>query len=299
MNLRFSFLSILSLLLLSCERERNGDSNENLLSCYANSNAQAILHNGIDREYVLYVPNSYDGSSTVPLMFNFHGFGGSASNFVFNADLRSLAELETFILVYPQGSCQDGAAHWNPCQPGAGNKSSADDLGFVELMITEISSRYAIDMERIYAAGYSNGGMMAYGLATHKSDLIAAAASVSGAMLDCSGLIHHPMPVLHLHGTSDAVIPYEGDSLYSSVQHFLDFWIDFNNTHSDPVITIDTTGGMTVEHYVYGSGDNGVSVEHYKYVGGGHEWFEARYQGQSTAELVWNFLSSYDLNGLR
>ena len=248
---------------------------------------------------MLYVPNSYNTANAVPVVFNFHGFGGSASQYMMEADMRSEAESGTFILVYPQGSCLDGSSHWNPCPSGGDNKSSADDLGFVELMITEISSQYSIDSERMYAAGYSNGGMMAYGLATHKSDLIAAAAAVSGAMLECSGTIQHPMPVVHLHGTSDAVIPYDGNSQYSSVQNFLDFWIDFNNTNSDPIVTTDTTGAIPVEHYVYSSGNNGVSVEHYKYIGGDHVWFEGRYQDQSTAELIWNFVSRYDLNGLR
>ena len=70
------------------------------------NNAQSIVHDGINREYVLYIPNSYDGTSSVPLMLNFHGFGGSARRIIWkNADLRSVAETNTFILVYPQGSC--------------------------------------------------------------------------------------------------------------------------------------------------------------------------------------------------
>jgi polyhydroxybutyrate depolymerase len=69
-------------------------------------------------------------------------------------------------------------------------------------VITEISSLYKLDMQRIYVVGYSNGGMMAYGLANYKSDLVAAVASVSGAMLNCTRSTSHPMPVIHLHGTA-------------------------------------------------------------------------------------------------
>ena len=113
MKTHLLFISIFLLLLSGCnnESESNDASDENPQSCYANSNAQVMVHNGINREYVLYVPSSYDGSQSVPLMLNFHGFGGSASDFMFNADLRSLAESETFILVYPQGSCLDGSSH--------------------------------------------------------------------------------------------------------------------------------------------------------------------------------------------
>ena len=279
------------MILSSCR----ADDNENSEQCYSNNNTQSIVHDGVNREYVLYIPNSCDGTSSVPVLFNFHGFGDNASDYMNNADMRAVAESDTFILVYPQGSCSDGSSHWNPCPTGGDNKSTADDVGFVESMISEISSQYNVDMERVYAAGYSNGGMMAYGLANYKSDLIAAVASVSGAMLDCIGSTSHPMPVVHLHGTSDGVLPYNGSSDWSSAQSTLDHWINFNNTVLTPTVTSDNN----IEHYVYDQGDSLVSVEHYKYIGGDHVWFSATFQGQNTSELVWNFVSRYDINGLR
>ena len=291
--LLFTFLlTILS----SCRKDEVNDNSE---SCYTNTSAQSIVHNGVNREYVLYIPNSYDGTSSVPLMLNFHGFGGSASDYMQEADMRSLAEADTFILIYPQGSCLDGLSHWNACPLGGDNKSDADDFGFVEAIINEISSQYNVDMERIYAAGYSNGGMMAYGLANYKSNLVAAVASVSGVMLECTGSTSHPMPVVHLHGTSDGVLPYNGSSDWNSAQSTLDYWINFNNTITTPTVSIDNSGGMLIEHYVYDQGDSSVSVEHYKFIEGDHVWFSATYQDQNTSELVWNFVSRYDINGLR
>ena len=279
------------MILSSCR----ADDNENSEQCYSNNNAQSIVHDGVNREYVLYIPNSYDGTSSVPVLFNFHGFGDNASDYMNNADMRAVSESDTFILVYPQGSCLDGSSHWNPCPTGGDNKSTADDVGFVESMISVISSQYNVDMDRIYAAGYSNGGMMAYGIANYKSDLIAAVASVSGVMLDCTGPTNHPMPVVHLHGTSDGVLPYNGNNDWNSAQSTLDHWINFNNTVLTPTITSENN----IERYVYAQGDSSVSVEHYKFIGGDHVWFSATYQGQSTSELVWNFVSRYDINGLR
>ena len=291
--------TLLILVVSSCKNDDGKGDDYNSDECYLNTNTQTLVHDGINREYILYVPNSYDETSATPILFNFHGFGGSASQFISRADMRAEAELNSFILVYPQGSCLNGASHWNPCPIDGDNKSTADDVGFVEAMINEISSQYNLDMERIYAAGYSNGGMMAYGLANYKSDLIAAVASVSGSMLDCLETPSHPMPVLHLHGTSDDVVSYNGSNDWNSVQSTLDYWINFNNTVSTPTINEDTTGGMTIEHYVYGQGDNSVSVEHYKYIGGDHVWFIETYQGQNASKLVWNFMSRYDINGLR
>ena len=292
----FSFLTAI---ISSCNNDNTKDY-DNSEGCYSNTNSQTIVHDGMNREYILYVPNSYDETSAIPILFNFHGFGGSASQFMQEADMRAEAELNSFILVYPQGSCLDGVPHWNPCPIGEDNKSTADDVGFVEAMVNEISSQYNLDMERIYAAGYSNGGMMAYGLANYKSNLIAAVASVSGSMLDCLDTPSHPMPVLHLHGTNDGVIAYdESSNDYNSVQSTLDYWTNFNNTVSTPTINIDNTSGMTIEHYIYDQGDNSVSVEHYKYIGGEHVWFTETYQGQNASKLVWNFMSRYDINGLR
>lgn len=287
------FAFIFTILFTACKKNYKDGS------CEPNSNALTFTHDNQQREYLAYIPNSYDGSSSVPLLFNFHGFGGSAKEYMNNSDMRALAESETFILVYPQGTCIDGFSHWNPSLAGGDNKSSAKDLDFIEALINKLSADYNIDNKRIYACGYSNGGMFAYGLANYKSDLIAAVGSISGTALDFNAPTSHPMPIIHLHGTSDGVIPYNGSSDYNSAQSVIDYWTNFNNTINNPTINSESNGGTTIEHYVYDQGDNDVSVEHYKYIGGGHVWFTETYQGQNTAELLWNFFSKYDINGLR
>ena len=283
------------ILLNGCAKTNHEENLDQAIGTFSRS----IEVDGETREYLIYIPNSYDTIKSVPLLLNFHGFGGSANEFMNDADMRSLAASYSFILVYPQGSSLDGFSHWNACPIGGDNKSDADDFGFVEALINKVSSQYNIDVERIYSAGYSNGGMMAYGLANYRSDLIAAVASVSGAMLDCIGSTSHPMPVVHLHGTSDGVLPYNGSNDWNSVQSTLDHWINFNNTTTNPTVSTVNSEGTTIEYYVYGQGDRSVSVEHYKYIGGDHEWFRAAYQGQSTSELIWNFVSRYDIDGLR
>ncbi len=281
------------LILFSCKKDLKDGG-----TCDGNAGAETLVHDGQDREYMLYVPSSYNASTPTPLMMNFHGFGGQAADYMTYADMRSLADTENFILVYPQGTCLDGSSHWNTSLPGGDNKSSADDFGFVEAMINQLSNEYSIDSERIYACGYSNGGMFAYGLANFKSELVAAVGSVSGTMLDFNGPTAHPMPVIHLHGTSDGVIPYDGSSDWSSAESVLNHWINFNNTSTSPITDSDSNSGITIEHYLYEQGDSSVSVEHYKYISGDHVWFNNSYQGKNTAQLIWDFVSKYDINGL-
>ena len=92
--------------------------------------------------------------------------------------------------------------------------------------------------------------------------------------------------------------PFSGNSDYNSVQSTLDYWINFNNTSVNPTISTYSDQGMIIEHYLYDDGDNNVSVEYYKYILGGHEWFNNSFQGQNTSELIWNFVSKYNINGL-
>lgn len=281
----------LSILFMSCNKV-NGDS------CGSNTGAETLIHDNQQREYMLYVPSSYNAAAPTPLVLNFHGFGGQASDYMNDADMRALADAQNFILVYPQGTCLDGSSHWNTSLPGGDNKSEADDFGFIEALISQLSNEYNVDLERIYACGYSNGGMFAYGLANYKSDLIAAVGSVSGTMLDFNGPTSHPMPVIHLHGTADGVIPYDGNNEWNSAQSVIDYWINFNNTSTTAIINSDSNSGITIEHYLYEQGDSSVSVEHYKYIGGDHIWFNQTYQGQNAAALIWAFVSKYDINGL-
>lgn len=266
-------------------------------SYYSNDNAETIGHDGLTREYIVYVPSTYDGNSSLPVVLNFHGFGGLASDHMADADMRPQAESDTFLLVYPQGACLDGFSHWNASLPGGDNKSDVDDLGFIGAMIDQLTSDYNIDEERIYACGYSNGGMMSYALACYQSERIAAIGSISGSMIDQSSscVPSHPMPVIKLHGTSDDVLPYNGGSDYTSAQSTIDYWVNFNNANT----TADLETDGNIEHYVYANGDSSVSVEHYKYIGGGHVWFNTTYQGSNASQLVWDFFSQYDVNGLR
>ena len=51
--------------------------------------------------------------------------------------------------------------------------------------------------------------------------------------------------------------------------------------------------------YTYGNGNNNVSIEHYKVINGEHVWFDIDYEGANTDKLIWDFVSRYDINGLR
>ena len=139
-----------------------------------------ITYQGIDRDFSIYIPESYSHDSPSAMIFVFHGFGGSNDMIMYYSDFNSISERENFIVVYPQGSSFWGYPHWNV--GGWTNTSSADDIGFVDFLIELISQEYNLNQNRIYATGMSNGGFFSFLLACQLSQKIAAVASVTGSM---------------------------------------------------------------------------------------------------------------------
>ena len=298
-------LFISFILFLSCSNN-NENLKNNEHSPYESISSdlnQTLNHSGQNRSYLLYIPDSYVDSIKYPILMNFHGGGGDAQSQLYISDMRSLANTENFILVYPNGSdnIESGGRIWNTLLPSDFNKTDADDFGFIAAIIDDIDSNFNIDTTRVYATGYSNGGGFAYSLACYLSNKIAAVAPVSGLMWDeaveqCNPT--HPTSLISFNGTSDFERPYNGMDYMSSVNEILNYWVEFNDTDSIPIITSFQSSGLETEHYIYESGLNNVSIEHYKFINGGHHWFEMDNDGLNIDEIIWNFVSKYDLNGL-
>ena len=200
---------------------------------------KTIEHKGLDREYILYIPESYTGDNPVPLVFNFHGYTQQADDYMDYADFRPIADTANFIIVYPQGTLFNGLSHWNV--GGAWTiGSTVDDVGFAETLIDTISSEYNINLSKVYSTGFSNGGYLSFLLACKLNDKITAIAPVAATMTpttfgDCTP--QHATPILQVHGTNDPLVPYNGSVISLSVKKVLEYWINYNNCNSTPIIT--------------------------------------------------------------
>lgn len=265
-----------------------------------------LMHDDELREYTLYVPESYDGTAEVPLVFNFHGYTSNAGQQMFYGNFLSLADTHGFIVVHPQGLLDaNGITHFN-----AEWQSDVDDIGFSSALIDHIASEYSIDLDRVYSTGMSNGGFMSYTLACRLSERFAAIASVTGTMTipqlsDCAA--ERAVPVMEIHGTADPTVPYDGSDWMAPVDDVIAYWVEHNNCNPNPVVTdmpnTDPNDGSTVTRSVYSQGDENSSVELLKVVGGAHTWpgtvfsFAGTNQDINASELIWEFFSQYDLNG--
>ncbi|HEX5111519.1 MAG TPA: T9SS type A sorting domain-containing protein [Saprospiraceae bacterium] len=268
----------------------------------------SIQHDGLEREYILYVPASYSSNTPVPLVLNFHGYTSNAFEQMFYGDFRSIADTAGFLVVHPMGTIDlVGNAHWNV---GWGT-SSVDDVGFTSALIDSLSAQYNINQDRVYSTGMSNGGFMSYYLACELSDRIAAIASVTGSMNvnelgPCDP--QHQTPVMEIHGTADPTVAYDGNILFAPIPTVINYWVDYNNCNTPADITAlpdtDPNDGCTAEHHVYTNGTNGASVEHYKIIDGLHTWPGSAFGGVGTnqdmdaSKEIWRFFSKYDIHGL-
>jgi polyhydroxybutyrate depolymerase len=272
-----------------------------------------MFFDGNNREYLIYVPAIYDGSEAYPLMFSFHGGGGTSNDFININDMRSVADTAGFIAVYPQAAVDpnDGSNAWLHKAP-----TSHDDVFFIEAIIDTLSNDYFIDNNRVYACGYSEGGIFSYELGCRLNDRIAAFASVSGSMMVdafrdsyynlgfCSPV--HPTAVMLIPGTNDMNphSTYTGfQPYYMSADEITTYWSNYNNTDTNPIISqlpnINTSDGSTVEHRVWENGDNCLRVEELKVNGGEHDWpgTFGNMDIDATAE-IWDFASQFNINGL-
>src|SRR5690554_280479 len=264
-------------------------------------------HDGKTREYILYIPQSYDGMNELPLLMNLHGLGSSMTEQIVYGEVRKIADTANFILVIPNGiKNSSNKRQWNYF-----DVNGEDDTGFLSSLIDHIINNYAINSDRVYFTGMSNGGFMSFYLACHLSNKITAVASVSGTMLpstiaNCSP--NRPVPTMLIHGTSDLVVPYLGSPLFASVSSVISHWVNQTNCNATPVITsvpdIDITDGSTAEHHVYSGGTNGATVEHFKIIGGGHSWPGAptyidvtNHDFDANTE-IWRFFNQYSTTGL-
>ncbi|MEE2919023.1 MAG: PHB depolymerase family esterase [Bacteroidota bacterium] len=269
---------------------------------------QVIDGETITREYIIHVPSNYQEGDNLPLVIVYHGFDGCA---YYMADetsgLNDLADEEGFFVAYPQAAYRPAkfATYWEPGFNG-GENMYVDDIHFTERLINHIDEEFSIDLSRVYASGYSNGGMLTYSLACLRADLFAGICVMSGALLDdmdsCDP--NHAVPMVIFHGVGDFELPYNGNEYYASVPDVVGLWLDHFQIPLSTLNSMELNGGdVTHDSYHGGTGNTCLSfytvVEEYGSAGG-HVWFSQDMDGTSPNRVMWDFFAGNcgTLNGI-
>lgn len=169
---------------------------------------------GGDRPVTLQVPYDYDHERPYPLLVVLHGYQVDAFLQMTYLGLDRLADDEGVLVAAPNGTVDDeGLRFWNATDACCNfYGSQVDDVAYVTGLVRDISAEYNVDARRIYLLGHSNGGFMSYRLACERADLFAGIVSIAGATFadETRCQPSQPVSVLHIHGTADATVLYDG-----------------------------------------------------------------------------------------
>lgn len=267
----------------------------------------SISFGGGTRTALVYLPPNYHSTASFPLVFNLHGYTSNAQQQLIYSQMNTVADAHDFIVVYPNGLNNS----WNsgftlPYQSGV------DDVGFISALIDSLDEDYSINLNRVYACGMSNGGYQSYRLACDLSQRITAIASVTGLMSTITKLNCNPartVPVMQIHGTSDAIVPIGGSTGSESAEATLNYWKQQNGCANTPVVisvpNISTSDNSTAKKRVYEPCNNGTDIWYYEIVNGGHTWpgamditaYGNTNKDFNASEAIWEFFSRFTLQG--
>jgi polyhydroxybutyrate depolymerase len=184
-----------------------------------------------------------------------------------------------------------------------------DDVGFVLATVDAVARRNPVDRARVYFAGFSNGGMLAYRIAAEHPEIVAAVAVASATIGGAPAANEpewsvvrptQPVPVLAIHGRADTSVPYEGgraaqsrgDSSAISVERSIRLWV--NADDCDPEPQVELMSQNRVERQAWSGCRNDSEVLLYSLSSWGHEWpKENLLGGFDAAGTIWRFFERY------
>lgn len=241
--------------------------------------ADNISVNGTSRSYNVYAPKNLGENR--PLLIFCHGYNQDANwiqNSEFkndNVSMEAVCDTAKFVVVFPNGIDK------------AWDTGGDRDINFIKAIIDKMVTQYKIDRNRVYLGGFSMGGMLTYHAMNKIPDLIAAFCPVSGYPMGgaTANANVRPIPILHIHGTSDETCAFSG------AQPALDVWIKHNGCPTTAKVVNNYNGFSGAKMHTWGPGNDGVEVVLLEMAGKGH-WISNDY-GVKTGDEIWRFCSRY------
>ena len=299
-----------SIFIVNVTNDENDDANNSSPSC--NNQSQEILFcemvwEEINREFYIVNPSNLNSDNQLPLLISLHGGADYAdANMQYTGFLDIINE-KGFVAIFPQGTVAAGKGDTGWYAGGDCTNLEVCDLSFIERLIDYSIEDLNIDKNRVYVSGFSNGAFMVYTLACFLSDKVAAFAPVSGSMSPDDYQIcnpQRPIPVIHIHGTSDDSIPIQGNDYVTPLQQVSSYLSSLNDCSQNSIINGEDTNedGYAWYSEISSNCNQGVIVNFTYLDNFGHSWpsTESGKGGGADidgASFIWEFLSTYDING--
>lgn len=267
------------------------------------------------RTYYMYTPKSYNHKHAMSLVLVFHGDNGSGNSIAKISRFNNLAEAFGFIAVYPNGLDHQWSFTGHV-------RRKVDDISFIAALIGHIEQIRNINRRKIYATGFSQGGILTQALACKLPNKIAAFASVAGSLTTQFMHSCHPtvsISMMMINGTKDLSVHYHGDPITQkealvSIPKTINFWKRHDQCTSSSqfqqLAQTKSRNHLEVKAFRYSGCRNASEVLQFTVVNGGHFWpggastdtklNQVNIQlGFNASKAIWSFFQHHILSSFK
>ncbi len=273
---------LLLYLAISCKQSESATGTNNKLEQFSTDVEES------NRNYSVFIPKRVkETNKAAGLIFLFHGSNGTGENLSIFTGFNAEANKENLITVYPDAAVGNWA---EGCQCNNADRLKIKDIEFTREMMKEIKSKYFFPERKVFAVGFSQGGLFAQRLACEMSGeisgfgIVAATISVPLAM-SCEP--SEKVSQLIIQGQFDTILPYNGSNNGAlsllSAKKTARFWATKNECGSDSLTTSSDTFTETID---YCESENHSSIQLITARAGNHNWF---FPGVNTNQELINF----------
>lgn len=267
---------------------------------------ESAVFNGVERSWRIFVPESYEAGTPMPLVLDFHGSGSNPGQQSRLSQFEALAAEEGFIVITPKGApvpSNGGRPSWNVDF----FSGDPDDVTFIRGLIELVEGQYSIDSDRIFATGMSGGARMSSRVACSLSDVVAAVGPVAGIRFPEVCEPTRSVPIVTFHGKQDRVNHYERQPnsppyWLLGVEDSIAGWVA--NNQCDATAS-ETQISEAITRVTYqGCADDG-DIVFYRSENAGHTWPGSELHASmgravtnmeiSATEIIWEFFKDHPM----
>ncbi len=247
----------------------------------------SILHQNLERKFILHQPPTFSGEIPTPLLIVLHGGSGNAQSVQGFTNMNQVSNTYGFLALYPEGyaPAQPSGFSWADGRGTSADLAGIDDVGFINTLVDSLVADYNIDTSRIYLCGFSNGGFMTQRIACQANRHFAALASL-GSTIDTALIAgcrpQRPIPMLFVMGTDDPFVPYNGGPMQEGVSpvvgidSLVKFWKMNNGCQRflppESLPNTEPSDNSTVTRFTFTDCACDADVVQYRINNGGHTW---------------------------
>lgn len=229
-----------------------------------------------ERSYHVLPPDGWDGSSTLPVLIHFHGWGRQGPVSINHKQIGSATRSSGVLLIAPNGLGKS----WDFWKPGS------RDTDFAKTVLDDVAARFPIDRENLMVSGYSWGSSMAWRFACEAGNEVGILLGISGTFYDQTETCETgPVAVRHVHGLKDTVMDFPFGAKGEKTGP-VRLWKRINgcNKAADKITKWETSQQFERFQWITCSSGKSVTLDVH---GGGH-WIAKGWLKQQLKELLTN-----------